>query len=159
MSEDAREKTGSFLVTHADETSAVLRNVADGEVHTLGSNPGVDPDDVVEGTVASQPPMEVTWELVELESRRRIPIEQSREPPTSHEQEIAADQPVGEITRTDRAGDGQLHVLTVPEDGTEQAVEDVLSDREMTLSRAARIGVSRVEIRSTPGIVSVRYMP
>lgn len=159
MSADAREKTGTFLVTHADEASAVLRHVTDGEIHALGSNPGVDTDDVVEGTVASEPPLEVTWKLVELDSRRRIPIEQSRESPTSHERELASNQPVGEITRTERAGDGQLHVLTVPEDKTEQAVEDIFTDRETTISRAARIGVSRVEIRSTPGIVSVRYMP
>jgi len=35
----------------------------------------------------------------------------------------------------------------------------VLADREATLSRAARLGVARVEVRSEPGVVSVRYMP
>lgn len=42
---------------------------------------------------------------------------------------------------------------------TEQAVEDILDDREGLLSRAARLEVNRVEIRSQPGVVAVRYMP
>jgi hypothetical protein len=49
-------------------------------------------------------------------------------------------------------------VLTVPDDGTEQAVADVLED-EATFSRAARLGVGLVEVRSEPGVVSVRYLP
>jgi hypothetical protein len=36
---------------------------------------------------------------------------------------------------------------------------DVIDDREGTLSRAARLGVNRVEVRSEPGVVAVRYLP
>jgi len=50
-------------------------------------------------------------------------------------------------------------VVTVPEETTDAAVSDVVDDREATLSRAARLGVNRVEVRSTPGVVSVRYLP
>ena len=57
-----------------------------------------------------------------------------------------------------RAGEGELHVLTVPEDGTTDAVADVLDDEE-TLARAARLGVRRVEVRGESGVVSVRYLP
>jgi hypothetical protein len=49
--------------------------------------------------------------------------------------------------------------MTVPEETTEQAVADVVDDREATLVRAARMGVARIEIRSEPGVVVVRYMP
>jgi len=49
--------------------------------------------------------------------------------------------------------------LTPPEEDTADAVSDVIDDREATLSRAARLGVNRVEVRSEPGVVSVRYMP
>jgi hypothetical protein len=150
---------GTFLVTHADDDSAVLRDVERGQVHTLSSNPGLSVDDAVEGVVAPEPPMEVTAELVELESQRSLSISESREPPTKQEREIAAEQAVGELTRTERAGVGELHVISVPEDETEAAVEDVLEDRETTLARAARLGVNRVEIRSEPGVVSVRYLP
>jgi hypothetical protein len=71
---------------------------------------------------------------------------------------MAADQPGGEVTRRERAGTGELHVLSVPEADTEQAVADVLAD-EATLVRAARLGVGRVEVRNEPGLVSVRYLP
>lgn len=155
----ADPKTSTFLVTHADDDSAVLKDVHDGQVHTLASNPGVDTDDAIEGTVTPEPPMAVAWELSEIDDQRSLSIAESEEPPTAHEQELAADQPVGELTTEPRAGTGEIHVLTVPEADTAGAVADVLDDRETTLSRAARLGVNRVEIRSEPGVVSVRYLP
>jgi hypothetical protein len=155
----ADPKESTFLVTHADDESAVLKDVHDGQVHTLASNPGVEVDDAIEGTVAPDPPMEVSWQLTEIDERRSLSIAESEEPPTAREQELAAEQPVGELTTEPRAGTGELHILTVPEDDTANAVDDVLEDRETTLSRAARLGVNRVEIRSEPGVVSVRYLP
>ena len=150
---------GTFLVTAAEESSAVLRNVETGQVHTLSSNPGVERGDVVEGTVAPDPPMNVSYRLIETESRRSVPVERSPEPPTAHSVDLAADQAVGDLTREPRAGTGEVHVLTVPEDGTDAAVADVLDDDEQLRARAARLGVDRVEVRSEPGVVSVRYMP
>ena len=155
----ADPKESTFLVTHADDESAVLKDVHDGQVHTLASNPGVEIDDAIEGTVAPDPPMAVSWQLTEIDERRSLSIAESAEPPTAREQELAADQPVGELTTEPRAGTGELHILTVPEDDTATAVDDVLDDREATLSRAARLGVNRVEVRSEPGVVSVRYLP
>jgi len=155
----ADPKESTFLVTHVDDESAVLKDVHDGQVHTLASNPGVEADDAIEGTVAPDPPMAVSWQLTEIDDRRSLSIEESAEPPTAREQELAADQPAGELTTEPRAGTGELHVLTVPEGDTATAVDDVLEDREATLSRAARLGVNRVEIRSEPGVVSVRYLP
>lgn len=155
--DDAKEST--FLVTHADADSAVLKDVHDGQVHTLGSNPGVDIDDAVEGTVAPDPPLELSWQLIDLAERRPLSIDESEEPPTVRERELAAAQSVGELTREPRAGVGELHVITVAEGRTAEAVNDVLEDREGTLSRAARLGVNRVEIRSEPGVLSVRYLP
>ena len=153
------EKQGTFLVTAADEDSAVLKDVTDGQVHTLSSNPGIESDDAVEGTVAPDPPLNVSWQLVDIERRWQLSLERSDEQPTSLARDIAAEQSVGDITRKERAGTGEIHVVTVPEETTEQAVDDVVEDRETTLSRAARLGVARVEIRSEPGVVVVRYMP
>jgi hypothetical protein len=158
MSDDAAALEGHFLVTHADEGSAVLKDVDRGQVHTLADNPGVEAGDVLEGVVEPEPPMEVAYTLVEVETRRHLTVEESPEPPTTQEREIAADQSVGEVTRRERAGTGELHVLTVPDEETEAAVTDVLED-EATLVRAARLGVERVEVRSDPGVVSVRYLP
>ncbi len=156
---DETEKESTFLVTHVESDSAVVKDVHDGQVHTLASNPGLAVDDAIEATVAPDPPLNVTYRVIEVDDRWSLSIEESEEPPTVHERELAADQPVGELTREPRAGTGEIHVLTPPEETREQAVTDVLEDRETTLSRAARLGVNRVEIRSEPGLISVRYMP
>ncbi|RDZ64016.1 hypothetical protein C5B90_13005 [Haloferax sp. Atlit-12N] len=158
-SESESERTGTFLVTAADEESAVLKDVHSGQVHALSSNPGVSEDEAVRGTVAPDPPMNVSWQLVEVESRWTVSVERSTESPTTNSRDIAADNPDGELVREERAGTGEIHVLSVPDDMTEQAVDDILSDREGLLSRAARLDVNRVEVRSQPGVVAVRYMP
>ena len=152
------EKSGTFLVTHADDNSAVLKDVEDGQVHTLSSNPGVEVGDAVEATVAPDPPLEVTWAVVDVDERRPLSVEVSDLSPTTQEREIAADQEEGEMTREERAGVGELHVFTLPPEKTEQAIEDVADD-EGTLTRAARMGVNRVEIRAEDGVLSVRYLP
>jgi hypothetical protein len=157
--QDPDAKTSTFLVTAADEDSAVLKDVADGQVHTLSSNPGVSTEEAVEGTVAPEPPLNVSWRLADVDRQWTLSLERSDERPTALARDIAANQPVGELTRRERAGTGELHVITVPDAETEQAVEDVLDDRETTLARAARLGVARVELRAEPGVVVVRYMP
>lgn len=153
------EKESTFLVTHADDDSAVLKDVHGGQVHALRSNPGLEVGDAVEGTVAPDPPLDVGYRVVEVEERRALSIEESDEPPTARERELAAETPSGELAREPRAGVGEVHVLTPPEPETDAAVADVIDDREATLARAARLGVNRVEIRSEPGVVSVRYLP
>ena len=152
-------KEGTFLVTAAEADSAVFRDVADGQVHPLSSNPGVAVDEIVEGSIAPDPPLNVTWQVVDVVERREIAIRESDEPPTARTRDVAADQAVGELTRQERAGEGEWHVITVPEADTAEAVRDVLADEESLRERAARLGVSRVEVRSDPGIVSVRYLP
>ena len=158
-SDESERVEGTFLVTAAEADSAVLKDVESGQVHTLSSNPGVECDDVVEGVVAPDPPLNVSYQLVETHSRRSLSVERSDEPPTAHSKELAATQDVGGLTREERAGTGEIHVITVPEDDTRTAVDDVLEDEEQLRSRAARLGVNRVEIRSSPGVLSVRYMP
>ena len=153
------EKDATFLVTHADDDSAVLRDVTSGQVHALSSNPGVEEGEAVEGVVAPDPPMNVSWQLVEVHERRFVPVEESEESPTRQSLDLAADQPVGDLTRTERAGSGELHVITVDEADTADAVADVLADAETARARAARLGVNRVEVRSAPGVVVVRYLP
>lgn len=156
---DTDEATGTFVVTHADEGTAVLRDVDAGQVHTLGENPGVETGDVLEATLAAEPPMEVTWTVQTIDARRHVTVEESPEPPTTQERDIAADQSVGEVTRRERAGKGEIHVISVPEAETAASVDDVLDDEE-TLARAARMpAVTRVEVRSAAGVVSVRYLP
>ena len=153
------EKAGTFLVTATDDDSAVLADVDDGQVHTLAENPGVDVGEAIEGTVAPEPPLDVAWRLVDVAERWPISVEESAESPTTLERDVAAEQAVGELTRRERAGVGEIHVLTVSESETASAVADVLDDEEGLRSRAARLGVERVVVRSEPGVVSVRYLP
>jgi hypothetical protein len=156
---DDSDKTGTFLVTAADDESAVLTDVDDGQVLTLAGDVDVAEGEAVAGTVAPEPPLETTWRLVDVTERWSISVEESEEAPTGLERDLAAAQDVGELTRRERAGTGELHVLTVPEDETESAVADVLADETGLRSRAARLGVERVVVRSAPGVVSVRYLP
>jgi len=158
MTTDADPKESIFLVTHADDASAVLRDVHDSQVHTLADNPGLETGDVLDGTLAPEPPMEVAWRVVEVAERRQVDVTASEESPTRQARDIAAGQSVGEITRRERAGEGELHVLTVPAEDAGDAVADVVGD-EATRLRAARLSVSRVEVRSDDGVVSVRYLP
>ena len=151
-------KDATFLVTAADDESAVLQDVTDSQVHTLTTNPGVEVGEIVAASIEPEPPMEVAWQVVEITDQRTIPVERSPEPPTKQAREIAADQPVGEVTRQERAGEGELHVITVPDGEADDAAADVLDDEE-TLARAARLGVDRVEIRADGRALSVRYLP
>jgi hypothetical protein len=150
-------KEGTFYVTDAEESSAVLRDVTDGQVHTLADNPGVEAGALVAATLEPEPPMEVVW-TADIERTFTVELSRAEEPPTQRARETAADQSVGEITRHERAGTGEVHVLTVPDEETESAVADVLED-EATVERAGRLGVERVEVRAEPGVVSVRYLP
>ena len=149
---------GTFVVASADEATAVLQNVHTSQVHTLAENPGLEAGDVLEATIEPQPPMDAVWTVVDISGQRTISVEQSPEPPTRQEQELAAEQTVGELTTRERAGEGEIHVLTVPADQTDQATEDVIED-DATVTRAARLGVNRVEVRAEDGVVSVRYLP
>ena len=60
------ETDGTFVVTHADVESAVLRDVDSGQVHTLGDGHEVEAGDVLTATLAPEPPLEVTMEVVEV---------------------------------------------------------------------------------------------
>jgi len=152
------QKESTFYVTHAEAESATLRDVTDSQVVTLSENPGVEVGTVVEATVEAEPPMEVTYTVVELADARSIPVETVELEPTRQAIDVAADQPIGELTTRERAGEGELHILSVPDDGTDEAAAEVVDD-EVTVERAARLGAERVEVRTAPGVVSVRYLP
>ena len=154
----AGAKSGTFIVSHAEDESAVLSDVSDAQVHTLSENPGFEEGEVVEATVTADPPMGVTYSVTEVVEQKVIPVAESDEPPTQQEVELADSLAVGDLATTERAGIGEIHVLSVPESETEAAVADVLDD-QATVERAARIGVNRVEVRAEDGVVAVRYLP
>ena len=154
------ETTGTFVVTHAEADSAVVRDVETAQVHTLSSNPGLEIHDVLEATVAPEPPLEVTWQVVDVEDKRAIELVDSDLEPTQHAKELAADAEVGDLIQEERAGTGEIHIFCVPTADVEAAATDVLEDEE-TIARAARLEAVRVEVRQAvdDGVLSVRYLP
>ena len=158
-------KRGTFVVTHASEASAVLQDAVDSQIHTVESPPELDVGDVLEAIIEPVPPMNATWRIVEITEQRDVSIEQSAEPPTRQAVETASEQEIGELACIERAGTGELHVITIPNGHAEQAVADVLDDETGLTARAARLGVDRVEVRAAngdgdeTGLVSVRYLP
>ncbi|PSP82738.1 hypothetical protein BRC96_11050 [Halobacteriales archaeon QS_6_64_34] len=152
------QKEGTFLVTHADEASVTVRDVADSQVLTLSDNPGLESGTVIEATLEAEPPMEVTYTVTDLAAEREIPVAVVDLEPTAQAKDLAVDQPVGELTTRERAGTGEVHVLTVP-DGEAAATAEAVAADEETVARAGRLGVDRVEIRTAEGVVSVRYLP
>jgi hypothetical protein len=174
---------GTYLVTHADDGGTVLRDVDSGQVHTVAGTPApgpkpkpepepepegkpepgaraeVEAGEVLDATLAPEPPAGVLRRVVAVDRRRRIPVERSPEPPTRQARELVAGGDPGEAAVRERAGEGELHVLRVPEDLADDAASDVLED-DSTLARAARMpAITRVEVRAAEDVVSVRYLP
>jgi len=151
--------TSTFLVTHVDADSAVVRDVDTAQVHTLTDPGELAVNDVLEATIAPEPPLEVAWTLEEVTAQRRIDLVDSDLEPTAHSMALVSDADVGTFEEHERAGRGAIHVFRVDPADLEQAKQDVLSDEE-TLARAARLEAVRVEVRTaSPGVLSVRYLP
>lgn len=160
MTERAGTKDGTFVVTSADEDAAVVRDVTSGQVHTLASNPEVAMGDVVDATIEPEPPLDVVWSVVEIADVRQIDVIDSDLSPTTQAKEIAAEQSIGDVKRVERAGTGEIHVISVPPEATDDAAADVLDDIA-TVERAARLDAVRVEVRTDAdeGVLNVRYLP
>ncbi|MCU4925400.1 DUF5812 family protein [Halobacteria archaeon AArc-dxtr1] len=154
------EKTATFVVTHAEPDSAVVRDVETAQIHTLSGNPDLEVHDVLEATIAPEPPLEVTWELREEVDRRSVDLVDSDLEPTGQSIELATAADAGEVVREERAGAGEVHAMRLPETDLESAAADVLADEE-TVARAARLDAVRVEVRRAPetDVLSVRYLP
>jgi hypothetical protein len=175
------EKSGTFLVTHADGaaaaddgaaaaddrvatadsgTAAVAVDAVDGQIYTLSDHPGLEAGEAIEATLEPEPPLDATWTVGEVDRRWKPSVEASEEPPTARSMEVAAGLDVGELDRTEREDYGEVHVISVPPETASQAVSDVVTD-EATLVRAARYGARRVEVRvdEDEGVLSVRYLP
>ncbi len=148
-------KDGTYIVTHVDEESAVLEDVHDGQVHAVTSNPGFDPGDVVEATLTPEPPMGVTW-TIDVTAHRTISIEIVDDSPGERARTLAAEMSPEEPLARARLDDGELHVLSVPPDRTDDAITDVVED-DATRRRAARLGASSVEVRADAGVLDIRY--
>lgn len=154
------ERTGTFVVTHVDAHSALLRDVETAQVVTVGDHPDLTDGELIEATVAPEPPTNVTWTIDDLTDRWTVEVSETDLEPTRKSRSLAAETPVGDVSTYERAGTGEVHVLSVPPEGVETAAADVCDDPE-TVTRAGRLDARRVEIRTdeTDGVLCVRYLP
>jgi len=148
---DTSPKAAVFYVMEADEETAVLQDVANGQVHALAENPGLDAGAVVEATIEPVPPAGAAWEVAELTAERDIDVREAEGEP--HPDAADAAPAEGELAQLAVEGD-TVHVIGVPD--TTAAVADVVED-EATVARAARLGADTVEVRAGEGFVAVRY--
>lgn len=166
--------TGTFLVTHAEHQSAVLRDVETAQVHTLSGNPGLAPDDVVVGEL-TEGPAGVTWSLASEDERWTVAIEAAEERPVDAAYDALAGRDAGTMVALvgdDPDGTGgdpekeppaalagalAVHAVAVPVADTADAVADLVAD-DATRVRAARLGARRVTVRGADGVVTVRYL-
>lgn len=143
-----------YVVAHRDEATATLRNVTSGQIHTIPDPPDVADDEALVATLTENADG-MTWSVESIDRRWTVTIGASDEPPGDRAWRAAADCSIGEIARVDRPS-GALHVVVVPESETRAGVRDVITD-EATRDRAIRLGVERVDVRSAPGLIAVRY--
>lgn len=148
-------------MTHADEASAVVRDVATAQVHTLAGHPDLVAGEVLEADL-SPGPAGVTWTVEAVEARRTVAVDAVDERPVDAAFDAVADRDAGSavVLEDEAAGPDatiEVHALPVPVDGTDEAVADVIDD-EGTLVRAASLGADAVEVRGADGVVTVRYL-
>jgi len=158
--DEPETSAGTFYVKYAQESAVTLHEVNTAQICTLIENPGFETHDIIEATLIAQPPMQVSYLVQDLEAHYSIPIETSPERPTQQVRGVAGDIDVGEAVAIEREGEGEIHILRVDPEDTEQTAEE-LDDDEMTYKNAARYGAERVEIRTDEddGVVSIRYLP
>jgi hypothetical protein len=162
----ASDRSGTFVVSSADETAVVLQDVATAQVHTvarkdldsvlaettvepgaLDANGTLQPGSVFEETTLSPTDDGVRWSVCSVGAIRWIPVERVDLEPTKRSRDTAREAETGDLTTHERAGEGAVHVLGVPPDRLEAAATDVVED-PATGRRAARLGVDRVEVRT-----------
>jgi hypothetical protein len=153
-------ESGVFYVKHAEDAAATLHEVDTSQIYTVLQHPEFERHEIVEATLVAVPPMEVSYTLDEVHSRRTVPVETSPEQPTTQVRDIAADMEEGQAVAIEREGEGEIHILRVNPEWTDRTVDE-LSDDEMTYKNAARYDIERVEIRTDEddGIVAIRYLP
>jgi len=87
------EKESTFLVTHV-ESSAVLKDVHDGQVHTLSSNPGLTVDDALGDCRTRSADGGHVSDCRDYGAASSLDSGK-KEPPTVHERELATETETG----------------------------------------------------------------
>ena len=159
-SEEMEEVTSRFYVKHTEEVAVTLHEIGTEQIYTLVENPGLETHQILDATIAENPPLGVSYVVEEIHSQETIPVEYSDEPPTRQVQGLVTDMEHDQAVAIEREGEGEIHILHVAPDDVAETAEYV-DDDERTYKNAAHFGVERVEVRTheEQGIVSIRYLP
>lgn len=159
-SEEMEEVTGRFYVKHTEEIAVTLHEIGTEQIYTLVENPGLETHQILDATIAENPPLGVSYVVEEIHSQETLPVEYSDEPPTRQVQRLVTDMEHDQAVAIEREGEGEIHILHVAPDDV-AATAEYVDDDERTYKNAARFGVERVEVRTDEeqGIVSIRYLP
>jgi hypothetical protein len=158
--EEMEEITGRFYVKHTEDVAVTLHEIDSEQIVTLIENPDLETHQIIDATLAENPPLGVSYIVEEIHSQETIPVEDSEEPPTRQVERIASDMEINQAVAIEREGEGEIHVLRVEPDNVTETAEGIEED-ETTYKNAARYGIDRVEVRTddADGIVSIRYLP
>ena len=150
---------GRFVVMATDAESLLLRAVASAQVLTLVDPPDLARWTVLDATLVPADALGVTVRAEGLEDHFTIDIISQDERPTARSRETAAALTAGTSTFLPRMDAGGTDVIALADTDHTAAREAMAADVESLVIRAARLDARRVELRSTPGVLSVRYLP
>jgi hypothetical protein len=151
--------SGRFVVIAADAQTLVLRAVDSARVLTLIDPPELDRWTVLDATLESADALGVTMRAVMVEDHFTVEVVTQDERPTTRSRAAAAALPAGGSTFLPRQDAGGTDVIALADADHTAARQQMAADLEPIVLRAARLDVRRVELRSTPGVLSVRYLP
>jgi len=150
---------GRFVVTATDAESLMLRAVASAQILTLVDPPDLPRWTVLDATLVPADGLGVTVRIGTLREHFRVDIVSQDERPTARSRETAASLTAGASSFLPRADAGGTDVIALADTDHTEARAAMAADVASLVNRAARLDVRRVELRSAPGLLSVRYLP
>ncbi|MDR9411787.1 MAG: DUF5812 family protein [Haloquadratum sp.] len=153
------EISGRFVVLAADADALMLRAVDSARVLTLIDPPAFDRWTVLDATLVSADALGLTMRAAAVEDHFTVALVAQDERPTTRSRAAAATLPAGGSTFLPRQDAGGTDVIALAAADHTAARQQLAADVEPIVLRAARLDVRRVELRSAPGVLTVRYLP
>jgi len=151
--------TGRFVVTAADAESLMVRGVDSAQVLTVTDPTDLDRWTVFDATLEHADTLGLTMRATSIDHQFMVQIDDQEERPTSRSRSVVTSLDAGASTFLPRQDAGGTDVIALADADHVAARRTMAADVEPVVMRAARLDVSRVELRSAPGILSVRYLP
>lgn len=151
--------TGRFVVTVADEATLLMRGVDSAQVLTVTDPTDLERWTVVDATLVHADALGLTMRAASIDHQFMVQVVEQEERPTSRSRSVVTSLDAGASTFLPRQDAGGTDVIALADADHIAARRTMAADLEPLVMRAARLDVRRVELRSAPGILSVRYLP